>query len=126
MQPRENVTRARLQKKLAPTDHLHDGLALMLCEALLHVLVEQRIISKQRAMEAIETVAELTRETAALGKSTGSATDRRRSAVLETMQASFAVSDRPKRIIGRRDGTNVRHRHGVRGSVRSPPSPERA
>jgi hypothetical protein len=38
--------------------------ALMLCETLLHVLVEEGILTKAKAMEAIETVAELTREVA--------------------------------------------------------------
>lgn len=42
-----------------------DGVvALMLCESLLHVLVEQGVITKERAMDAIETVSELTREMA--------------------------------------------------------------
>ncbi len=40
-----------------------DGVvALMLCESLLHVLVEEGVITKERAMGAIETVSELTRE----------------------------------------------------------------
>ena len=38
--------------------------ALMLCESLLHVLVEEGVLSKAKAIEAIETVAELTREMA--------------------------------------------------------------
>ena len=36
----------------------------MLCESLLHVLVEEGVLSKAKAIEAIETVAELTREMA--------------------------------------------------------------
>ena len=38
--------------------------ALMLCESLIHVLVEEGVLSKANAIEAIETVAELTREMA--------------------------------------------------------------
>ena len=38
--------------------------ALMLCESILHVLVEEGVLSKAKAIEAIETVAELTREMA--------------------------------------------------------------
>jgi hypothetical protein len=38
--------------------------ALMLCESLIHVLVEEGVLTKAKAMEAIETVAELTREMA--------------------------------------------------------------
>ena len=38
----------------------------MLCESLFHVLVEQQIITREQAIEAIEGVAELTCETAAI------------------------------------------------------------
>jgi hypothetical protein len=38
--------------------------ALMLCESVLHVLVEEGVLTKAKAMEAIETVSELTREVA--------------------------------------------------------------
>ena len=38
--------------------------ALMLCESLLHVLVEEGLITKETARDAIETVSELTREMA--------------------------------------------------------------
>jgi hypothetical protein len=38
--------------------------ALMLCESVLHVLVEEGVLTKAKAMEAIETVAKLTREMA--------------------------------------------------------------
>ena len=41
--------------------------ALMLCETLFHLLVEERVITKQNAIEAIEGVAELTREMADTG-----------------------------------------------------------
>jgi hypothetical protein len=36
--------------------------ALMLCESLLHVLVEEKVISREKALEAIEGIAELVRE----------------------------------------------------------------
>jgi hypothetical protein len=38
--------------------------ALMLCESLFHILVEEGVIAKAKAMEALEGVAELTREMA--------------------------------------------------------------
>jgi hypothetical protein len=38
--------------------------ALMLCESLLHMLVEEGVLTKAKAIEAIETVLELTREMA--------------------------------------------------------------
>jgi hypothetical protein len=38
--------------------------ALLLCESLLHVLVEQRVISREAALSAIESVLKLTQESA--------------------------------------------------------------
>ena len=38
--------------------------ALMLCESVLHVLVEEGVLTKAKAIEAIETVLELTCEMA--------------------------------------------------------------
>ena len=38
--------------------------ALMMCESILHVLVEEGVLSKAKAIEAINTVLELTREMA--------------------------------------------------------------
>jgi hypothetical protein len=38
--------------------------ALMLCESILHVLVEEGVITKAKALDAINTVVELTREMA--------------------------------------------------------------
>ena len=40
-----------------------DGqVSLMLCESILHLLVEERVISKERALDAINGVVELARE----------------------------------------------------------------
>ena len=41
--------------------------ALLLCESLLHVLVEEGLIPKERALEALEGVAEVAEEIHALG-----------------------------------------------------------
>ena len=38
--------------------------ALLLCESLLHVLVEQQVISREAALSAIQSVLELTQEDA--------------------------------------------------------------
>ena len=65
--------------------------ALMLCESLIHLLVEESVIAKQKALEAIEGVVELAREMAERETATS---ERRRSAVLaETIAASFMVKD---------------------------------
>src|ERR1700730_12057253 len=42
-------------------------IALMVCESLVHLLVEQGVIAKHKAIEAIEGVAELASEMAANG-----------------------------------------------------------
>ena len=36
----------------------------MLCESLLHILVEQHVITREKAIEALDGLAELTREMA--------------------------------------------------------------
>jgi hypothetical protein len=51
----------RTSARLIDSD-AHGQVALMLCEALLHVLVERGVITKSYAMEAIGTVEELVRE----------------------------------------------------------------
>src|SRR3954466_10373668 len=62
--------------------------ALMLCESALHVLVEEGVLSKAKAIEVIETVAELTREIAEsdLSDTTQIAVD-----LVEGIAASFAL-----------------------------------
>lgn len=62
----------------------------MLCESVLHVLVEEGVLTKAKAMEAIETVAELTREMADgnPGVETRIATD-----LVAAIAASFALKD---------------------------------
>jgi hypothetical protein len=42
----------------------HGRVAMMLCESLLHVLVEQGVLPRQIALEAIDGVAELIEEAA--------------------------------------------------------------
>jgi hypothetical protein len=44
--------------------------AVMLCESLFHLLIEEGVITKAKAIEAIEGVAELTREIAESGPPT--------------------------------------------------------
>ena len=42
----------------------HGRVALMLCEALVHALVEERVLTKGKALSVIETVVDLRREIA--------------------------------------------------------------
>jgi hypothetical protein len=65
--------------------------ALMLCESLLHVLVEQGILTREKAVEAIATVDELMRESGGFrGRR-----DRTTSPIelIERIAATFAAKD---------------------------------
>jgi hypothetical protein len=81
---------------VAHGDALQGPLALMLCEALLHVLVERRVIEKKHALEAIDSVAELVAELEQ--RTSRSAEARRRrirlrqaAGIVEEIRASFAA-----------------------------------
>jgi hypothetical protein len=67
----------------------HCEVALMLCESLIHLLVEEGVLTKAKAIEAIETVAELTHEIAESAPSVTSqiAVD------LEDLAASFTLQE---------------------------------
>jgi hypothetical protein len=66
-----------------------DGqVALMLCESILHLLVEERVISNEKALGAINSVVELARENAI-----GQCSSAGRSAVqlIEAIAQTFAL-----------------------------------
>ena len=68
-------------------------IALMLCETLFHLLVEEGVITKAKAIEAIEGVAELTREIAEVGNpaiADSIATD-----LIHAIAKSFTLKDYP-------------------------------
>ncbi len=88
--------KAAARKRAAtPLPDPHGQIALMLCESLLHVLVEERVITKEKAIEAIEGVAELMCEMAQGSTATRSraARDRARAALalVELIRDSFAA-----------------------------------
>lgn len=66
-------------------------ISLMLCESILHLLVEERLISKERALEAIDGVVELVREIEETGKSP--TTNRSAATLIEAIAQSFVVKD---------------------------------
>ena len=51
-----------------PPPDPHGQVALMLCESLFHVLVEEGVISKETALNAINGVVELAREKDGIGE----------------------------------------------------------
>jgi hypothetical protein len=67
-------------------------IALMLCESLIHLLVEEGVIAKHKAIEAIEGVADLASEMAANG-STFAGRERNAAALVETIAESFRLKD---------------------------------
>ena len=67
--------------------------ALMLCESVLHVLVEEGVLTKTKAIEAIETVAELTRDLAEVGPLDN--TSQAAIKLVEAIAESFALKDYP-------------------------------
>ena len=83
----------RLLKMVSPMSDPQGRVALMLCESLFHLLVEEGIITKAKAMETIEGVAELTREMTKAGNPPNPSsieTD-----LVEAIAKSFALKDNP-------------------------------
>jgi hypothetical protein len=70
----------------------HCEIALMLCESLIHLLVEEGVIAKHKAIETIEGVAELASEMAA---NESASADRKpnAAAVVETIAESLRLKD---------------------------------
>ena len=69
----------------------HGQVALLLCESLLHVLIEQRVISREAALSAIESVIELTAEGAeATSREIGSPSP---TTLIERIAATLAAKD---------------------------------
>jgi hypothetical protein len=67
-------------------------IALMLCESLIHLLVEEGVIPKHKAIEAIEGVAELASEMGANG-SVCASRKRNAAALVQTIAESFRLKD---------------------------------
>jgi hypothetical protein len=65
--------------------------ALMLFESLLHVLVDESVLTKSKAIEAIETVLELTRDIADAGSP--NPTDEAAISLVEGIAESFRIKD---------------------------------
>jgi hypothetical protein len=59
----ENLLGGKMREAVSSSDP-QGRVALMLCESVLHVLVEEGVLTKAKAIEAINTVLELTREMA--------------------------------------------------------------
>lgn len=83
-----------------PTDP-HGFVALMLCESVIHVLVERGVIQKTMAMEAIQTVVEVMREMADAnpGVSSAAAAD-----LISKIANSFALKTDEQHPIQRAQG----------------------
>jgi hypothetical protein len=74
------------------------GVALMLCEAILHVLIQERLLRKEQAIEAIDSVVETIgglseRETGALRRPHERRAVAEYQAILDSMRSSFYARD---------------------------------
>ena len=67
--------------------------ALTLCESILHVLIEEGILTKTKAVEAIETVVELMREIAEAGPP--DTANQAAIVLVKAIAGSFALKDYP-------------------------------
>ena len=95
-----------------------DGqVSLMLCESILHILVEEGVISNEKALEAINGVVELTRENDDIGQRRSAS--RSAAQLIEAIAQTFAlkgldeVTPLPAERRGRRECSRER------GSARS-------
>jgi hypothetical protein len=83
------------KKQLESEPDPHGQVALMLCESLLHELVENGVITKAQALGAIDTVVELTREAAESNRPSGSARKRAQTQsamiIIEAIRRSFVA-----------------------------------
>jgi hypothetical protein len=67
-----------------------DGqVSLMLCESILHILVEEGVISKDRALDAINGVVELAREKNGIGEHRS--TSHSATQLIEAIAQTFAL-----------------------------------
>lgn len=64
--------------------------ALMLCESILHVLVEENVITKEKALDAINTVADLMRE---MARGNPTASPQIAADLIRSISESFALKD---------------------------------
>src|SRR4051794_1561958 len=95
-----------------PSGHV----ALMLCESTLHMLVEEGVLTKERALELIDGLAELADESEIGGGAVRPAgrprKDRVRTAVdlIDSIRESFAakadITNRPAKAVRKRKATN--------------------
>jgi hypothetical protein len=69
----------------------HGLVAMMLCESLLHVLVEKGVLPRQTALEAIDGVAELIEEAA--DSNTQAANIRTAADMVDSIRQSFLHKD---------------------------------
>jgi hypothetical protein len=56
------------EERAMPAPDPDGQISLMLCESILHILVEEGVVSKDKALEAITGVVELARENDKIGR----------------------------------------------------------
>ena len=69
----------------------HGKVALMLCESLLHALVEEAVLPREKALQAIAVVAELMQDPAEIRAAEGQESSP--AALIARIAETFAVKD---------------------------------
>ena len=92
-----------------------DGqVSLMLCESILHILVEEGVISNEKALDAINGVVEMTRENDDICQPRSASASRSAVHLIEAIAQTFAlkesdeVTSLPAKRRGRRGCSRVR------------------
>jgi hypothetical protein len=87
------------KKELGSEPDPYGQVALMLCESLLHELVETGVITKAQALDVIDTVVELAHEAAESDRPLGSARRKKPSqsatVIIEAIRKSFVAKGAP-------------------------------
>ena len=79
----------RYEEGMMPAPDPDGQLSLMLCESILHILVEEGVISKERALDAINGVVELAREKDGIGEHRS--TSHSATQLIEAIAQTFAL-----------------------------------
>jgi hypothetical protein len=77
------------KKKLKSEPDPRAQVALMLCESLLHSLVEDGVITNEQALNVIDTVVDLAHEVTTLGSARSNSQAPSASIIIEAIRRSF-------------------------------------
>jgi hypothetical protein len=79
------------EERAMPAPDPDGQISLMLCESILHILVEEGVVSKDKALEAINGVVELARENDEIGRRRSASRSAMR--LIEEIAQTFALKE---------------------------------